>query len=123
MLREAVAALFRVLTDLLRPRAKLIAENVLLRQQVVVLKRGSPRPRLKPRDRWTIAAITKIFPPLLDAVTIVRPETVLGWHRSLWKLVWRGRSRRPAGRSPIDADTRSLIRPIIINDRIQVGDR
>jgi transposase InsO family protein len=109
MLREAVAALVRVLTDLLRSRAKLIAENV-LRQQVVVLKRGSPRPRLKPRDRWTIAAITKIFPPLLDAVTIVRPETVLGWQRSLWKLVRRRRSRRPAGRSPIDADTRSLIR-------------
>jgi hypothetical protein len=107
MLREAVAALFRVLTDLLRPRAKLIAENALLRQQVVVLKRGSARPRLKARDRWTMATITKIFPALLDAVTIVRPETVIRWHRSLWWLLWpfgspqtralaRGQSARPA---------------------------
>jgi hypothetical protein len=110
MLREAVAALFRVLTDLLRPRAKLIAENALLRQQVVVLKRGSARPRLKARDRWTMAAITKVFPALLDAVAVVRPETVLRWHRSLWKLFWRRRSRRPLGRPPIDGDTRSLIR-------------
>ena len=83
IVREAVAALVRVLTDLLRPRAKLIAENVLLRQQVVVLRRGSPRPHLKPRDRWSMAAITKIFPALLDAVTVVQPETVIRWHPSL----------------------------------------
>jgi transposase InsO family protein len=75
-----------------------------------MLQRVAPRPRLKPRDRWTIAAVTKIFPALLGAVTIVRPETVMGWHRSFWRLLWRRRSQRPVGRPPIDVDTRALIR-------------
>lgn len=96
--------------DAFRGRAKLVAENALLRQQVIVLKRGAPRPRLKPRDRWSIAAVAKAFPVLLDAVIIVRPETVIRWHRSLWRLLWRRRSRRPVGRPPVDADTRALIR-------------
>ena len=110
MFREFVQACLGMARDIFRGRAKLIAENALLRQQVVVLKRGASRPRLKPRDRWTMAAITKVFPALLDAVIIVRPETVIRWHRSLWRLLWRHRSRRPAGRPPVDADTRALIR-------------
>ena len=110
MLREFIQAFLGVVRDLFRARTKLLAENALLRQQVVVLKRSASRPRLKPRDRWTMTAITKIFPARLDAVTIVRPETVVRWHRSLWRLLWRRRSHRPAGRPPIDADTRSLIR-------------
>jgi hypothetical protein len=67
-------------------------------------------PHLKSRDRFTIAAVTKLFPSAVNAVAIVRPETVVRWHRSLWRLLWRHRSRRPVGRPPIDADTRSLIR-------------
>ena len=77
MFREFVKACLGLVGDAFRGRAKLIAENALLRQQAVVLKRGSPRPRLKPRDRWTIAAITKLFPSLVGAVPIVRPDTVI----------------------------------------------
>jgi len=110
MFRELVQACLGMVRDIFRGRAKLIAENALLRQQVVVLKRSASRLRLKLRARWTMAAITKIFPALLGAVTIVQPETVIRWHRSLWRLLWRRRSQRPAGRSPIDADTRALIR-------------
>ncbi|MBN2575994.1 MAG: hypothetical protein JXP73_15635 [Deltaproteobacteria bacterium] len=47
-----------------------------------------------------MAAITRAFPALLDAVTIVRPETVIRRHRSLWRLLRRRRSQRPAGRPP-----------------------
>ena len=107
---EFVQACLGMVRDIFRGRAKLIAENALLRQQVVVLKRGASRPRLMPRDRWSMAAITKVFPALLDTVIIVRPETVIRWHRSLWRLLLRHRSRRPAGHPPVDADTRALIR-------------
>jgi len=110
MLRESLKAFVGLLRDAFRGPAKLVAENALLRQEVIVLGRGRPHPRLKPRDRWTLAALTRFFPALLDAVTIVRPETVIRWHRSLWRLVWRHRSQRPVGRPPIDADTRALIR-------------
>ena len=110
MLREAVKALLAALCDLFRSRSVLLAENTLLRQQVILLNRATPHPRLKARDRFTIGAITKLFPSLVAAVPIVRPDTVIRWHRSLWKLIWRRRSRRPVGRPPIDADTRALIR-------------
>jgi putative transposase len=100
MFREFVKGGLALLRDLVRGHAKLVAENTLLRQQVVVLQRGSPRPHLKPHDRFTIATITKLFHALLGAVAIVRPETVLRWHRSFWRLIWRRRSRRPAGALP-----------------------
>ena len=51
-----------VCSAIARPRAALVAENALLRQEVIVLGRGRPHPRLKPRDRFTIAALTKFFP-------------------------------------------------------------
>ena len=108
--REIVRLLLGLVRDTLRGRAKLLTENALLRQQIIVLQRGAPRPRLKPSDRWTIAAITKVFPALLHDVTIVGPDTVIRWHRSFWRLLWRHRSQRPVGRPPIDVDTRALIR-------------
>jgi hypothetical protein len=105
MFRESFRAFPGLVRDAFRGRCRLIAENALLRQQVIMFGRSTPRPRLKSRDRWSIVAITKVFPELLEAVTIVRPETVIRWHRSLWRLFWRHRSRRPVGRPPIDADT------------------
>ncbi len=93
MFREFVKGGLAVLHDLARGRAKLVAENALLRQQVTVLKRSAPRPHLKPRDRFTIATITKIFSVLLDAVAIVGPETVVRWHRASWRFLWPPPSR------------------------------
>lgn len=110
MFRELIQALFAMMRDVFRGRAGLIAENALLRQQVVVLRRATPHPRLRQRERWTMATLTKIFPALLDAIAIVRPETVIRWHRGLWRLLWRRRSKRPVGRPPITADARALIR-------------
>jgi putative transposase len=110
MVHELMTSLARALVGLLRSRAALLAENALLRQQIIVLRRAAPHPRFKARDRLAISAMTKLFPSLVAAVAIVRPETVLRWHRSLWKLLWRRRSRRPVGRPPVDADTRALIR-------------
>ena len=110
MVHGVMTTLLRALVGTLRSRAALLAENALLRQQLVVLRRAAPHPRLKARDRLAIAWVSRLFPAVLDAVLIVRPETVLRWHRSIWKLLWRRRSRRRVGLPPIDADTRALIR-------------
>jgi putative transposase len=110
MVHGLMTTLLRALVGTLRSRAALLAENALLRQQLVVLRRAAPHPRLKARDRLATAWVSRLFPAVLDAVLIVRPETVLRWHRSIWKLLWRRRSRRRVGRPPIDADTRALIR-------------
>lgn len=110
MVREAARSVWGALKDVFRSRAGLVAENAVLRQQIIVLQRGKPHSRLRVSDRFTIAAITKLFSAAVDAVTIVRPETVLGWHRSLWNLTWARRSRHRVGRPLVDADTRALIR-------------
>jgi putative transposase len=110
MVHELMTSLARALMSMLRSRTALLAENALLRQQLIVLHRAAPHPRLKARDRLAISAATKLVPSLLAAVAIVRPETVIRWHRSFWRLLWCRRSRRPVGRPPIDAETRALIR-------------
>jgi putative transposase len=110
----AVTILLQLLRDLLLafvvPRTVLVAENLLLRHQVVVLRRQVKRPRLRPFDRWALSSIAGRFRDLLAAVFIVRPETVIRWHRTGWRLLWRWRSRRRHGRPPIDMDLRNLIR-------------
>jgi len=62
MLREITKAVLATIRDTLRSRAALVAENTLLRQQVIVFHRAAPHPRLKPRDRFTISAINQVVP-------------------------------------------------------------
>lgn len=111
----AMIPLLRFLLDLILafagPRAVLVAENLLLRQQVIVLRRRAARPRLRALDRWLIGALAGGFRRLLDAIVVVKPDTVIRWHRAGWRLFWRRRSRaRSPGRPPVDADLRTLIR-------------
>jgi putative transposase len=92
------------------PRAALVAENLLLRQQLIVARRGVKRPRLRRFERWLFGALASRSRRLLDAILLVKPATVIGWHRAAWRLMWRWRSGRPPGRPPVDADLRALIR-------------
>ena len=110
MLGEILRSALAAVCALFRSRTKLLADNVILRQQIIVLKRVTPKPRFKTRDRLAFAVMTKLFPTILSAVTLVRPETVIRWHRSIWRLIWRRRSCGPVGRPVVDADTRALIR-------------
>jgi len=110
-----MTSLLRFLLDLIvafaAPRARLAAENLLLRHQVIVLRRRRARPHLHGFDRWLISALAGRFRGLLDAVILVKPDTVIRWHRAGWRLLWRWRSRtRSPGRPPVDADLRALIR-------------
>jgi hypothetical protein len=80
-----VAYLIRLLLVLhsrLKSRAKLEAESVLLRRQVIVLSRRSrARVRLGNLDRLIFVCLYRVFPSLVDAIVIVKPETVIRWHR------------------------------------------
>lgn len=94
-----------------RSRASLVAENVCLRQQLLVLQRRQPRPRMRDADRrfWVLAC--RWFAAWRGSLLIVKPETVLRWHRCGWRAYWRWRSRprRKVGRRPISAELRALI--------------
>ena len=96
-----LGALWRFVVGLLCSRASLVAENQLLRQQLVVAKcrlRGK-RVRWSPAQRWTIALLATWTGMWRTAVTLVQPATVLRWHREGFRLFWRWRSR-PGGRKP-----------------------
>jgi hypothetical protein len=86
--------------DLTRTRSELLAENALLRQQVVVLRRQMDRPRLHQDDRLLLVILARLTERWRDALHLVCPDTLLRWHRDLFKIVWRRRSRpkRPANR-------------------------
>ena len=85
LLRNVVAAVLRFFA----PHAAVAAENLLLRHQLIVLGRASPRPRLRRLDRSLIATLATQTHSLLEAVVVVRPATVLRWHRAAWRLWWR----------------------------------
>jgi len=79
--------MMRVAADLLRPKAQLLAENALLRQQLIVLKRSVKRPKLRNQDRLILVALSPVNSAWKDALYIVQPDTLLRWHRQMFKLV------------------------------------
>src|SRR5271166_558515 len=96
---------------LFRSQAALQAEIVLLRHQLNVLRRRSPkRVNLSNIDRLVFARIYSLAPKVLDALHIIKPETVIGWHRAGFRTYWRWKSRPRGGRPRTPDEIRQLIR-------------
>src|SRR5450756_1514918 len=99
-----------ILASRFKARATLEAENLVLRQQVNVLRRRTPkRPHLNNTDRFLFVWLYHWFPFVLEAVAIVRPETIIRWHRAGFRAYWRWRSRNRVGRPKVSAELRTLI--------------
>src|ERR1700731_1422501 len=94
-----------------KSKMRLEAENAVLRHQLIVLKRRlRGRARLTNNDRWFLVQLYRWFPSILQVVTIVRPETLVRWHRAGFRRYWRWKSRRRGGRPQIETELRALIR-------------
>lgn len=103
--------LWFILRSRLRSRARLEAENLVLRRQVLILSRNNrSRVRLRNLDRLLLVWLYRIFPSILNAITVVKPKTVLGWHRRGFRAYWHWKSGRRGGRPRIDREVRALIR-------------
>ncbi|MGZ3360673.1 MAG: integrase core domain-containing protein [Xanthobacteraceae bacterium] len=101
--------------DLLRSRVALEAEILVLRQQINVLRRTRPkRPRFISIDRLVLGSVCGLFPKVNDALAIVRPDTVIRWHRAGFRLYWRWKSRRRFGRPTVSLEIRRLIHEMSI---------
>jgi hypothetical protein len=96
----------------LKAQRELALENLALRQQLAVVQRKTKRPRLTQADRAFWVALCNLWPDWQNALIIVKPQTVIGWHRKGFKLYWTSESRHRGGRPPIDAELRTLIRRI-----------
>ncbi|MGX9430520.1 hypothetical protein [Bradyrhizobium sp. LeoA1S1] len=93
-----------------KSKIRLEAENAALRHQLVVLRRKlKGRARLTNNARWFFVQLYRWFPSILPALMIIRPDTLVRWHRAGFRRYWRWRSRSPGGRPPIEAELRALI--------------
>jgi hypothetical protein len=100
--------IWSMLLVLLRPRAALAAENLVLRQ-INVLRRTAPkRPLLSNVDRLIFVCLYRLFPGVRNVLAIVKPETIIRWHRWGFRAYWRWRSRVRGGRPKVPLEIRRV---------------
>jgi hypothetical protein len=106
-----IELLFDWLSSLLKSRRRLQTENLNLRHQLNILRRRAPgRSRLSNLDRLVFVWLYRQWPTVADAVAIIRPETLIRWHRRGFKAFWRWKSRSRGGRLTVLTEIRELIR-------------
>jgi hypothetical protein len=100
-----------VLGSPFKSKLRLEAKNAVLRHQLIVLRRKlHGLVRLTNNDRWFLIQLYRWFPSILKVLTIIRPETLVRWHRADFRCYWRWKSRPQGGRPQIDTELRVLIR-------------
>jgi putative transposase len=97
------------LKDLTRSKSQLIAENALLRQQLIVLNRQVKKPKFTPLDRLLLVSLASTLQSWKQALLIVKPDTLLHWHRQGYKLFWRFKSKAKKAKPKISEEAISLI--------------
>src|SRR5712692_11882671 len=108
---DGLALVLRWLRALCCLHGDLVIENLALRRQLVVLCRRPPRPRLTSADRCFWVMMRRVWARWTDALIIVKPDTVIRWHRAGFRLYWRFRSRvkKQVGRPRTGQEIRNLI--------------
>src|SRR5258708_686245 len=108
-----------LMAELCRPRASLHAEILVLRHQLNVLQRKSPKRLVFNNiDRLVFAGLFGLAPNVLDALKILKPETVVRWHRAGFRAYWRWKSRPRGGRPRASVEVRALIREMSISNAL-----
>ena len=106
-----------VLASPFKSKLRLEAEKAVLRHQLIILRRRlHGRVRLTNHDRWFFIQLYRWFPAILRVLTIMRPETLVRWHRAGFRRYWRWKSRRRGGRPPVETELRALIRRMSIEN-------
>src|ERR1700732_4295147 len=110
-MRDVFSLMWLALIGLFRARASLQVEILTLRHQLNVLRRKSPqRLTFTSIDRLVFAGLYRLAPGMLDALAIVKPETVIRWHRAGFRAYWGWKSRPRGGRPKTPLEIRQLIR-------------
>src|SRR5437660_854500 len=97
------------LRSCLRTHRELALENLALRQQVAVWKARQPRRRLTAMDRIFWVVLSRLWKSWRNSLQMVRPETVVGWHRRGFRCYWAWKSRHRRGRPRLGTELRELI--------------
>src|SRR6202047_1876338 len=109
-----------VLASPCKSKLRLEAENAVLRHQLTVLtRRLHGRVRLTNNDRWFFIQLYRWFPSILKVLTIIRPETLVRWHKAGFRSHWRWKSRPQGGRPQIETKLRALIRLMSVENPLR----
>jgi transposase InsO family protein len=112
-----ISFLLNVVASLFKSKSRLEAENAALRHQLIVLQRKvRGRVHFTDSDRLFFIQLYRWFPAVLNAISIIRPETLVRWHRAGFRRYWRWKSRSLGGRPQIDADLQALIRRMSVEN-------
>src|SRR5438270_12363634 len=107
----------QTLTDLSRSKSELVAENALLRQQLIILKRQVKRPACTKTDRMLLVLLARLVRSWNQALLIVQPGTLLRWHRELFRWYWKRKSKASSHQAKLAAETIDLIREMARDNR------
>jgi putative transposase len=111
------------LTDLGKSKSQLVAENALLRHQLIILTRQVKRPACTKTDRVLLVLLARVVRTWKQALFIVQPETLLRWHRELFRLYWKRKSKAPAHKPKVASETIALIRQMATENRLWGAER
>jgi putative transposase len=111
------------LADLGRSKSALIAENALLRQQLIILHRQVKQPACTQVDRTLLVLLARLVRNWKQALLIVQPDTLLRWHRERFRLVWQRKSQATSHTPRVAAETIALIREMATKNRLWGAER
>jgi transposase InsO family protein len=112
-----------ILADMARSRSDLVAKNAMLRQQLIVLRRQVKRPKLTNGDRIRLVLLAHFTRYWQNTLHIVQPDTLLRWHRDLFRLYWRRKSRKGKPEPRIPQETIDLIKEMAAENRLWGAER
>ncbi len=120
---HSTSLLLGTIADLARGKSELLVENALLRQQVIILRRQVKRPACGKTDRFLLLFLARMIRTWRQALFIVQPETLLRWHRELFRLFWKHRSKTDSRQPKLSPETITLIKEIVKNNRLWGAER
>ena len=114
---RSTSLLFGTIADLAKGRSELMVENALLRQQLIILRRHVKRPACRKTDRFLLVRFASILRTWKQALFVVQPETVLRWHRELFRLFWKHTSKTDSRQPKLSPETIALIKEMASKNR------
>jgi putative transposase len=111
------------LADITRSKAELLAENALLRQQLIILSREVKRPACRKTDRLLLVLLARMVRFWKEALFLIQPETLLRWHRELFRVFWKHKSSARTSKPKLSPETISLMKEMIANNRLWGAER
>jgi putative transposase len=115
--------LLLTIADLGRSKSELMAENALLRHQLIILKRQVKRPACTKTDRILLVLLARAVRAWKQTLFLVQPDTLLHWHRELFRLYWKRRSKTSLHKPKAAAETIALIREMAKENRLWGAER